>query len=87
MYRARLLERRAQDGTVFREILDALQAEGSENATIAGWAQTLNANMEARAVAWSTETFPYGSEFNCAWACTEMRKTIAFPPCSVCLCR
>lgn len=52
------------DGTVFREILDALQAEGSENATIAEWASTLDANMRARATAWSTETFPYGSEFN-----------------------
>lgn len=58
---------------MFREILDALQAEGSENATIAVWAQTLNANMQARAVAWSTETFPYGSEFNCACTCAEIR--------------
>ena len=54
----------AQDGTVFREIFDALQAEGTENATIAGWAAALDANMYARAAAWSTETFPYGSEFN-----------------------
>lgn len=52
---------------MFREILDALEAEGSENVTIAEWAATLNANMEARAVAWSQETFPYGSEFNCAY--------------------
>ena len=49
---------------MFREILDALQAEGSENATIAEWALTLDTNMKARAIAWSTEVFPYGSEFN-----------------------
>lgn len=52
------------DGTVFREILIALQNEGSENATIAGWASSLDTNMRARATQWSTEVFPYGSEFN-----------------------
>ena len=52
------------DGTVFREILQALQTEGAGNTTIAGWAQKLNDNMAARAAQWSKEEFPYGSEFN-----------------------
>ncbi len=51
------------DGTVFREILFALQTEGASNSTIAGWASQLNANMLARAQAWSTVLWPYGSEF------------------------
>ena len=52
------------DGTVFREILDALQAEGALNATIQAWADKLDANMQARALAWSTEPYPFGSEFS-----------------------
>ena len=52
------------DGTVFRELLGALTEEGAVNATIAGWAAQLEANMLARAQGWATETFPYGSEFN-----------------------
>jgi hypothetical protein len=52
------------DGTVFREILDALQAEGAGNATIQAWADALDKNMMARAVQWSTEPYPFGSEFS-----------------------
>jgi hypothetical protein len=51
------------DGTIFREILIALQTEGVLNATIASWATTLNNNMQSRAVSWSQLVFPYGSEF------------------------
>lgn len=51
------------DGTIFREILVALQTEGALNATIASWAATLNNNMQSRAVSWSQLVFPYGSEF------------------------
>ena len=52
------------DGTVFREILDALQAEGALNATIQAWADALDKTMMARAVQWSTEPYPFGSEFS-----------------------
>jgi hypothetical protein len=52
------------DGTVFREILDALQTEGALNATIQTWADALDKNMKARADQWSTQVFPYGSEFS-----------------------
>jgi len=44
------------DGTVFRELLDAVQAEAAAapgNATLAGWAAALDTNMRARATAWS----------------------------------
>lgn len=54
------------DGTVFRELLLAVQAEAAadpSNATLAGWASTLDTNMRARALAWSTALWPYGSEF------------------------
>ena len=52
------------DGTVFRELLNALEEEGALNSTIAGWAQELKGNMKVRADGWSTAVFPYGSEFN-----------------------
>ena len=52
------------DGTVFREILVALEQEGKFNATIAGWASKASASMAARAAGWSKLLFPYGSEFN-----------------------
>lgn len=51
-------------GTVFRELLVALRAEGGANATIAAWAEELDGNMRHRAEHWSTLAFPYGSEFN-----------------------
>ena len=54
------------DGTVFRELLLAVQAEAAAdpaNSTLAGWATALDANMRARAVGWSTALWPYGSEF------------------------
>ena len=52
------------DGTIFREILVALQAEGALNATIQAWADALDKNMAARALQWSTEPYPFGSEFS-----------------------
>jgi hypothetical protein len=51
------------DGTVFREVLHALKAEGSLNATIAAWATQLDAHMHARQSRWQRQRFPYGSEF------------------------
>jgi hypothetical protein len=51
------------DGTVFREVLDALKAEGTANATIAGWAAELDTHMRGRQVHWARQRFPYGSEF------------------------
>ena len=52
------------DGTLFREVLDALTLEGATNATIRGWATELEANMRSRADGWSQAVFPFGSEFN-----------------------
>jgi hypothetical protein len=54
------------DGTVFRELLDVVAQEAADdpaNATIAEWRDSLGANMAARAHAWSTYPWPYGSEF------------------------
>ena len=50
------------DGTLLREVLDALTAEGAANATIRAWSVTLERNMRARADGWSRAVFPYGSE-------------------------
>ena len=52
------------DGTVFREVLRALHAEGVLNATFAGWATQLEARMKARQQRWARTRFPYGSEFS-----------------------
>ena len=52
------------DGTVFREVMNALIEEGTTNATIAAWGTALQRNMRTRAQDWSTAVFPYGSEFN-----------------------
>lgn len=51
------------DGTVFREVLRALNAEGRLNATLAGWAAQLDARMRGRQERWARQRFPYGSEF------------------------
>lgn len=51
------------DGTVFREVLDALKEEGQANETIAGWAAELDSRMRGRQGRWQRERFPYGSEF------------------------
>lgn len=51
------------DGTVFREVLTALKAEGRLNATIAGWATELDSHMHGRQQHWAKQNFPYGSEF------------------------
>jgi hypothetical protein len=54
------------DGTVFRELLDVVTQEAADdpaNATVAGWRDSLGANMAARAHAWSKFPWPYGSEF------------------------
>ena len=55
------------DGTVFRELLDVCLQEALNdpgNATVAGWGEQLLANMGARAQQWSTQLWPYGSEFS-----------------------
>jgi hypothetical protein len=51
------------DGTVFREVLKALQAEGTLNATFAAWAEQLDSHMHGRQQHWAKQRFPYGSEF------------------------
>lgn len=51
------------DGTVFREVLEALKQEGTLNATFAEWAEQLDAHMRGRQQHWARQRFPYGSEF------------------------
>ena len=51
------------DGTVFREVLKALEAEGTLNATFAEWAKQLDSHMRGRQQHWARQRFPYGSEF------------------------
>ena len=51
------------DGTVAREVLNALTTEGVENATFASYADTLSANMLVRQKHWASTPYPYGSEF------------------------
>jgi len=57
------------DGTVAREVLDALLWEGSNatgggaNATFAALGATLRENMQARQAHWAATPYPYGSEF------------------------
>ncbi len=54
------------DGTVFRELLNVLIVEAdadASNATLSGWRDSVMGNMAARAKAWSTNDWPYGSEF------------------------
>lgn len=52
------------DGTVAREVLDALLLEGAAgNATLGALASTLKANMQARQQQWAATPYPYGSEF------------------------
>jgi len=51
------------DGTVAREVLNALVAEGATNATLASYADTLKANMLVRQKHWASTPYPYGSEF------------------------
>ena len=46
------------DGTVFREVLTALQHEGTVNATIAAWATALDARMHNRQKSWARQRFP-----------------------------
>lgn len=46
------------DGTVFREVLDALKAEGTLNTTMAMWATELDARMRARQENWARHRFP-----------------------------
>jgi len=48
---------------VAREVLKALLEEGEANATLAGYAQTLQANMKVRQQRWAVTPYPYGSEF------------------------
>jgi len=52
------------DGTVAREVLDALIVEGAAgNTTLASLGQTLKDNMKARQLHWAGTPYPYGSEF------------------------
>ena len=52
------------DGTVAREVLDALLVEGfAGNSTLLGIANTLKANMQVRQKRWADTPYPYGSEF------------------------
>ena len=52
------------DGTVAREVLDALTVEGAAgNATLAGLADAIRANMLQRQQGWARTPYPYGSEF------------------------
>ena len=52
------------DGTVAREVLDALLIEGAAgNATLAALGATLKANMHARQLSFASVPYPYGSEF------------------------
>ena len=51
------------DGTVYREVLDALKHEGKTNATIAAWAVALDKKLHSRQIHWTQEPYPYGSEF------------------------
>ena len=53
------------DDTVFREIMNALLAEGADNTTIRGWGTRIQGNMQQRAADWNTQVFPYGSECKC----------------------
>ena len=46
------------DGTVFHEVLKALEAEGTLNATFAAWAKQLDSHMRARQQHWATHRFP-----------------------------
>jgi hypothetical protein len=52
------------DGTVFREVLDALKTEGAAgDAAMQTLADTLDKNMNHRQQNWEKKPFPYGSEF------------------------
>ena len=52
------------DGTVAREVLEALLVEGAAgNATFAALGSTLEKNMKARQLHWAGTPYPYGSEF------------------------
>ncbi|XP_065177352.1 uncharacterized protein LOC135808135 [Sycon ciliatum] len=51
------------DGTVFREVLNALKVEGAGNTTMANYSQRLDANMKSRQDRWQFDPHPYGSEF------------------------
>lgn len=51
------------DGTVAREVLRALHAEGAANATFLGYAKTISDNMQVRQAHWAATPYPYGSEF------------------------
>ena len=52
------------DGTVVREVLDALLVEGGAgNATLGALGSTLKANMKARQLGFASKPYPYGSEF------------------------
>jgi hypothetical protein len=52
------------DGTVFREVLNALKAEGAAgDAAMQTLADTLDKNMLNRQKRWEQEPYPYGSEF------------------------
>jgi len=51
------------DGTIFREVLLALQLESPGNATFADYADKLRDKMQSRATNWANQPYPYGSEF------------------------
>ena len=52
------------DGTVAREVLEALLIEGAAgNATLGALGATLKANMKARQLSFASRPYPYGSEF------------------------
>ncbi|KAK3287799.1 hypothetical protein CYMTET_4709 [Cymbomonas tetramitiformis] len=52
------------DGTVVREVLEALKREGEAgNATFADFATRISNNMQVRQQNWAKNPYPYGSEF------------------------
>ena len=52
------------DGTVFREVLNALKTEGAAgDASFQTLADSLDKIMHARQQRWEKQPYPYGSEF------------------------